>query len=162
MRFQKGEFCQKWDFRKVNFDFQYVNFWIKFGFVPQCGCQKSGKRLSKNLGPEKKSLNLMASIIELSDHFLSKMGKLSNRYMCVVVEPCAISHFYFILLLVSRGKWNRGEKWNEGFNHRIVISARSSQSGGMKKLRKMFLSGEKALCYILPSLFLLSLTQDVS
>ena len=28
---------------------------------------------------EKKSLNLMASIIELSDHFLSKMRKLSNR-----------------------------------------------------------------------------------
>ena len=123
---------------------------------------KKWKKAIKKLGARKKSLNLMASIIELSDHFLSKMGKLSNRYMCVVVEPCAISHFYFILLLVSRGKWNRGEKWNEGFNHRIVISARSSQSGGMKKLRKMFLSGEKALLYSLPSLFLLSLTQDVS
>ena len=28
MRFQKGEFCKNWDF-------QYVNFWIKYGFLPQ-------------------------------------------------------------------------------------------------------------------------------
>ena len=30
MRFQKGEFCKNWDF-------QCVNFWIKCGFLPQCG-----------------------------------------------------------------------------------------------------------------------------
>ena len=39
MRFQKCEFCEKWDFTKVNFcrnwDFQYVNFRIKCGFLPQ-------------------------------------------------------------------------------------------------------------------------------
>ena len=28
MRFQKGEFCKNWDF-------QYGNFWIKCGFLPQ-------------------------------------------------------------------------------------------------------------------------------
>ena len=30
LRFLKGEFCENWDF-------QYVNFWIKCGFLPQCG-----------------------------------------------------------------------------------------------------------------------------
>ena len=56
-------------------------------------------------------------------------------------------HFTFLLYHIpllllsscSRGKWNRGEKWNEGFNHRIVISASLEE----KKLRKMFLSREK-------------------
>ena len=50
LRFQKCEFCEKWDFKNVNFvkneiserwilyklDFQCVNFWIKCGFSPQC------------------------------------------------------------------------------------------------------------------------------
>ena len=29
MRIQRGEFCKNWNF-------QYVNFWIKCGFLPQC------------------------------------------------------------------------------------------------------------------------------
>ena len=34
IRFWNCEFCQKWDFHNVN-------FWINWGFLPQCGKKKS-------------------------------------------------------------------------------------------------------------------------
>ena len=39
MRFQKGEFCKNWDC-------QYVNFWIKCGFLPQRETQIVTDKLS--------------------------------------------------------------------------------------------------------------------
>ena len=68
LRFQKCEFCGKWDFKNVNFvkneilerwilrklrlqkgefcktwDFQYVHYWINCGFLPQCDRKQTMK-----------------------------------------------------------------------------------------------------------------------
>ena len=58
MRSLKGEFCEKRDFRNVNFvqneicenwDFQYGNSWIKCGFLLQLGVVLSRLLSGKNM-----------------------------------------------------------------------------------------------------------------
>ena len=63
MRFQKGEFCENWVF-------QYVNFWIKCGFLPQCDIFR------RNLNKESKQRNDLKNLIEYSMFFAVPINKL--------------------------------------------------------------------------------------
>ena len=48
MRIHKCEFCENWDFRNVN-------FWIKYGFLPQCEGTSTSTNENKLWLPETQS-----------------------------------------------------------------------------------------------------------
>ena len=58
MRIWKCEFCQKWDF-------EHVNFWINWGFLPQCGALTLSNKCAFFLSPSKQN-QLFSKLLSLT------------------------------------------------------------------------------------------------